>query len=72
MKELKKQILELLYQKLSVYGFKKKQQRLLIRTVKENNVVQIIALGFAFLTLSWICTSRKAQNIYFNFSWCHL
>ena len=59
MKELKKQILELLYQKLSVYGFKKKQQRLLIRTVKENNVVQIIALGFA-------------QNIYFNFSWCHL
>lgn len=41
MKELKKQILELLYQKLSVYGFKKKQQRLLIRTVKENNVVQI-------------------------------
>lgn len=25
MKELKKQILELLYQKLSVYGFKKKR-----------------------------------------------
>ena len=29
MKELKKQIMELLQQKLSVYGFKKKQQDLL-------------------------------------------
>lgn len=46
MKELKKQIWELLQQKLSVYGFKKKQY-FLIRTVKEDNVVQIIAPGFA-------------------------
>ena len=37
MKELKKQIMELLQQKLSVYGFKKKQY-FLIRTVKEDNV----------------------------------
>ena len=66
MKELKKQILELLYQKLSVYGFKKKQQRLLIRTVKENNVVQIIALGFAHRERHRIFISISVGVIYKN------
>ena len=66
MKELKKQIMELLQQKLSVYGFKKKQQRLLIRTVKENNVVQIIALGFAHRERHRIFISISVGVIYKN------
>ena len=59
MKELKKQIMELLQQKLSVYGFKKKQQDLLIRTVKEGNVIQMIILGFAH---------RERHRIFFSIS----
>ncbi len=59
MKELKKQIMELLQQKLSVYGFKKRQQDLLIRTVKEGNVIQMIILGFAH---------RERHRIFFSIS----
>ena len=51
--------MELLQQKLSVYGFKKKQQDLLIRTVKEGNVIQMIILGFAH---------RERHRIFFSIS----
>jgi len=63
MKELKKQIMELLQQKLSVYGFKKKQY-FLIRTVKEDNVVQIIAPGFAHGVRQRISVSISVGVIY--------
>ena len=66
MKELKKQIMELLQQKLSVYGFKKKQQDLLIRTVKEGNVVQMIILGFAHQERHRIFISISVGAIYKN------
>ena len=66
MKELKKQIMELLQQKLSVYGFKKKQQDLLIRTVKEGNVVQMIILGFAHRERHRISVTISVGVIYKN------
>ena len=66
MKELKKQIMELLQQKLSVYGFKKKQQDLLIRTVKEGNVVQMIILGFAHRERHRISVTISFGVIYKN------
>ena len=66
MKELKKQIMELLQQKLSVYGFKKKQQDLLIRTVKEGNVVQMIVLGFAHRERHRISVTISIGVIYKN------
>ena len=66
MKELKKQIMELLQQKLSVYGFKKKQQDLLIRTVKEGNVIQMIILGFAHRERHRISVTISVGVIYKN------
>lgn len=63
MKELKKQIMKLLKQKLSAYGFKKKQY-FLIRTVKEGNVVQIIAPGFAHGVRQRISVSISVAVIY--------
>ena len=58
--------MELLQQKLSVYGFKKKQQDLLIRTVKEGNVVQMIILGFAHRERHRISVTISFGVIYKN------
>ena len=66
MKELKKQIAELLHQKLSIYGFKKKGQWEYVRTVENNNVIQIIGLTFSHPERDVIAVSLTFWIIYKN------
>ena len=66
MKELKKQIAELLHQKLSIYGFKKKGQWEYVRTVENDNVIQLIGLTFSHPEKYVIAISLTFEIIYKN------